>query len=100
MKTDTIVCCVVALLLGMLLANMLKNVCGCKLVEGQNRNPDKPVKFDSLSPEDRRTVPLTLKDLTTATGCDATQGIEAFIQCLNSPIDPAAVFPADGGDVA
>jgi hypothetical protein len=26
--------CVVALILGMLLANMLKNVCGCKVVEG------------------------------------------------------------------
>ena len=37
MKTETIVCCVVALLLGMLLANMLKNVCGCKLTEGQNQ---------------------------------------------------------------
>jgi len=35
MNNQTIVCCVVALLLGMLLANMLKNVCGCKLVEGQ-----------------------------------------------------------------
>jgi hypothetical protein len=35
MKTETIVMCVVALLLGMLLANMLKNVCGCKTVEGQ-----------------------------------------------------------------
>lgn len=34
MNNQTIVCCVVALLLGMLLANMLKNVCGCKLVEG------------------------------------------------------------------
>lgn len=34
MKTETIVCCVVALLLGMLLANMLKSVCGCKTVEG------------------------------------------------------------------
>ena len=34
MKTETIVMCVVALLLGMLLANMLKNVCGCKVVEG------------------------------------------------------------------
>ena len=34
MKTDTIVYCVVALLLGMLLANMLKSVCGCKLTEG------------------------------------------------------------------
>ena len=29
--------CIVALLLGMLLANMLKNVCGCKnVVEGQH----------------------------------------------------------------
>jgi len=34
MKTDQIVMCVVALLLGMLLANMLQNVCGCKVVEG------------------------------------------------------------------
>ena len=34
MKTETIVMCVVALLFGMLLANMLKNVCGCKLTEG------------------------------------------------------------------
>ena len=34
MKTETIVYCVVALLLGMLLANMLKSVCGCKVVEG------------------------------------------------------------------
>jgi hypothetical protein len=34
MNTETIVYCVVALLLGMLLANMLKNVCGCKTVEG------------------------------------------------------------------
>ena len=34
MKTETIVMCVVALILGMLLANMLKSVCGCKTVEG------------------------------------------------------------------
>ena len=30
MDSKTIVMCVVALLLGMLLANMLKNVCGCR----------------------------------------------------------------------
>ena len=36
MNTENIVMCVVALLLGMLLANMLKNVCGCKVVEGQS----------------------------------------------------------------
>jgi hypothetical protein len=34
MDTKTIVYCVVALILGMLMANMLKNVCGCKTVEG------------------------------------------------------------------
>ena len=34
MKTEQIVMCVVFLLLGMLLANMLKYVCGCKVVEG------------------------------------------------------------------
>jgi len=36
MKLDnqTIVMCVVALILGMLMANMLKSVCGCKTVEG------------------------------------------------------------------
>jgi len=42
MKTDQIICCVVALLLGMLLSNMLKNVCGCKVVEGL-RDPGPPV---------------------------------------------------------
>ena len=35
MKTDQTIMCVVALLVGMLLANMLKNVCGCEIVEGQ-----------------------------------------------------------------
>jgi len=34
MKTETIVMCVVALILGILMANMLKSVCGCNTVEG------------------------------------------------------------------
>ena len=34
MNSETIVMCVVALILGMLLAHMLKDVCGCKTVEG------------------------------------------------------------------
>ena len=34
MGTDQIMYCIVALILGMLLANMLKSVCGCKNVEG------------------------------------------------------------------
>ena len=36
MNTDQILMCLFALILGMLLANMLKGVCGCKVVEGQN----------------------------------------------------------------
>ena len=40
MNTETIVYCVVALILGMLLANMLKSVCGCnKVVEGNKVCP-------------------------------------------------------------
>ena len=35
MKTDQIMCCIVALILGMLMYHMLQNVCGCKnVVEG------------------------------------------------------------------
>jgi hypothetical protein len=36
MKTETIVMCIVALILGILIANMLKSVCGCKIVEGSS----------------------------------------------------------------
>ena len=35
MNSQTIVYCVVSFLIGMLLAHMLKGVCGCKTVEGQ-----------------------------------------------------------------
>jgi len=42
MDTKTIVMCVVALILGMLMANMLKSVCGCKtVVEGAGGAPDR-----------------------------------------------------------
>jgi len=34
METDTIVMYVIALILGMLVANMFKDVCGCKATEG------------------------------------------------------------------
>jgi len=37
MDTKTIVICLISLILGMLVANMLKNVCGCKVVEGQGQ---------------------------------------------------------------
>jgi len=35
MNNQTIIMCVVSLVLGMLLFHMLKGVCGCKVVEGQ-----------------------------------------------------------------
>lgn len=35
MKTGTIVCCVFSLILGMLLSNILKDICDCKAIEGQ-----------------------------------------------------------------
>ena len=38
MNNQTIMCCLVSLLLGMLLFHMLKGVCGCKLVEGQTND--------------------------------------------------------------
>ena len=40
MNTENIVMCVFALILGMLLADMLKNVCGCKVVEGGTGNAE------------------------------------------------------------
>ena len=43
MDLNIIVNCVVALILGMLLANMLKNVCGCKNVVEGNLSPAQKV---------------------------------------------------------
>ena len=39
MNSDQILMYVFSLILGMLLANMLKGVCGCKVVEGQQAPP-------------------------------------------------------------
>jgi len=57
MNYQTIVCCVVALLLGMLLFHMLKGVCGCKLTEGHEirdataQHADIPHTHDSKDPD-------------------------------------------------
>jgi hypothetical protein len=48
MKTDHILMCVVALILGMLLANMFKNVCGCRTVEGSSDPYAKSEKYALL----------------------------------------------------
>ena len=47
MNSQTILMCVVSLIFGMLLANMLKSVCGCKVVEGQGDGD--PMRTDNLS---------------------------------------------------
>jgi len=53
MDSQTVVMCVVALILGMLLANMLKNVCGCKnVIEGAWDTPWE--YYDDQSREDAR----------------------------------------------
>jgi len=49
MDTKTIVMCVVALILGMLMANMLKNVCGCKSVEGLDECVDCKADVDRVN---------------------------------------------------
>jgi len=46
MNTKTIVMCVVALILGMLMFHMMKSVCGCKNVEGNPKDPKECIKND------------------------------------------------------
>ena len=57
MNTETIVMCVFALILGMLMANMLKSVCGCKTVEGQHHH--RPT-FDRWSSTRARVLAKTI----------------------------------------
>ena len=38
MNSETIIYCIFAVILGMLVFHMLKNVCGCKVVEGLERS--------------------------------------------------------------
>ena len=58
MNNEQILMCVVALILGMLLANMLKNICGCKLVEGGGHvAPALRVGHGSQTLEDREGPP-------------------------------------------
>jgi hypothetical protein len=75
MKTDQIVMCVVALLLGMLLANMLKNVCGCKIVEGQHEAPD--AKQQMLEASTRAAWCATCSRIDTEANCNGAE-MKAF----------------------
>ena len=78
MDTKTIVMCVVALILGMLMANMLKSVCGCNSVEGFNLSDCNDCVQDRfLDPKthnfSQNGRPPTTEDLTTlCPSCDAS----------------------------
>jgi len=86
MKTDQIVMCVVALLLGMLLANMLKNVCGCQVVEGSG---DKCVK--NLKWPDNTDIQAGNRELAGGLQCAAqldTASCRNFINPMTSGWEP------------
>jgi len=87
MNTEQIIMCVVALILGMLLANMLKSVCGCKLVEGQNGT----VSYKTAAPG---TASQTIEDLEQPCidECDRnfTFGTPAYQNCSNQCAEVAA----------
>ena len=52
-KMDKWLMCVVALILGMLMFHMLKNVCGCKVVEGQGAAAP---YYENLEPQQRSRI--------------------------------------------
>ena len=75
MKTETIVYCVVSLVLGMLLLHMLKGVCGCKAVEGQGTpripRPLKIIEWETrMSSNHQPTFPETSRYISEDTSND------------------------------
>jgi hypothetical protein len=90
MDTKTIVMCVVALLLGMLLSDMLKNVCGCKVVEGQHyyRTASTPPPTTSANPR-----------VDQGSGHDYTNWAQSHSRCVGGRCESLAADepdPADG----
>lgn len=80
MNTQTIFMCVVALLIGMLVANMLQNVCGCKKVEG----------FASGSADEDTGMPLTI---------DEKNIINKFIKLENQNVENSNPCGGFYGDI-
>jgi hypothetical protein len=74
MGTDQIMCCIVALILGMLMANMLKNVCGCKTVEGASAS-------DNISPP---VLPASARTFTSKFNKDNKSGLLTCTQKLDA----------------
>ena len=87
MNHETFMCCIVAFLLGMLLSNMLKNICDCNVIEGQTPDepaettePDEPASPDAVEPAKK--LPKNNKS---GTGKDKSNGsIEKTLMCYEN----------------
>lgn len=101
MKTEQIIMCVVALLLGMLVANMLTNVCGCKTtVEGLLFN-EMPVdeSINTAVGSGNRDTSFGIRGI--ARGEQPANSVLGFngtgVDCPKRVCDGAAVVPAWAG---
>ena len=94
MNTQTILMCVVAIILGMLLANMLKNVCGCKVVEGQGNAGDRS------SPEVQLDLPTCLRVLKEPANDDiARRNTQYCLNMLEEPSSQQVISADDAVDI-
>ena len=86
MDTKTIVMCVFALILGMLLANMLKSVCGCKTVEGQSESSESSESLECQSRKEGANLGLCLGEIRGDTEV-SKQGLMEHLSgvCDNNP---------------
>ena len=90
MNHQTILCCVVALILGMLLAHMLRNVCGCKVVEGQcDPNAGVHPNIPDPAPQAWVTHCNSIKDQDTC--LDHNNVLDGKQPCIATPPAPPAV---------
>ena len=84
LNNQIIVYCVVALLLGMLLANMLKSVCGCTLVEGAFMGPTDAsraalqVALKNPEPVSETSLTNTMQDVCPGASYD----LRALLSCM------------------
>ena len=86
MKTEQILMCIVSLILGILLANMLMDVCGCKkLLEGQSLAEENTVNLacENLLSNVQDSNEKILKNCI----CNSIQGGENSTDCINAVFD-------------
>ena len=85
MNSETIIYCIFAVILGMLLFHMLKNICGCKVVEGACQ-----YYRDCLSINDRiNDICCVIDDNECNQGCEGTcQNNENVERSTNDKFQP------------